>query len=140
VFFLLVYSFVTRATEFDGVQSITGDSATPNALTSMGNNALAVKTGKHLLNAGAAGSLSYSVGIDLPPALLKPVLSVDYTSGAGQDFEVAYGWRISGIQSISLAKEPYFRQQSQRDGEDIFRAAGVIGGILHDVDATQHVF
>lgn len=43
VFFLLVYSFVTRATEFDGVQSITGDSATPNALTSMGNNALAVK-------------------------------------------------------------------------------------------------
>ena len=52
-------------------------------------------------SAADKGDLVYSIPLELPPAILEPSLTLNYSSAARMDLEMSYGWSLGGITEIS---------------------------------------
>ncbi|MFT4623302.1 MAG: hypothetical protein ACI8PZ_001958, partial [Myxococcota bacterium] len=106
--------------------SVTGDGVTPGSSQLLASLAVDARLADHGVSAGASGELSYGIGLELPPALLSPELSLTYSSGAGPQSWVGRGWSLSaGMRITSLG--PREQLGAYSDTPDAVRVSG--GGL-----------
>ena len=79
-------AFATEGAIFSGLGQ-PGDGVTPSLMDELVAKGATAPSAGHIGNASAAGDFGYTVGIDLPPALCSPSLSVSYSSSSSGD-----GW------------------------------------------------
>ncbi len=131
---LLLSSTVAAAQEpADFLQlSFTGDGTTPSAMSVFEDQREGLAAPRYAVNESARGDASYSIPIELPPALVQPTLALVYSSAGGTHSHISRGWsidagmritRISGNEG-SHAYAEYMRS----DGvSEAFRVSG--GGL-----------
>ncbi|MFT4628820.1 MAG: hypothetical protein ACI8PZ_007516, partial [Myxococcota bacterium] len=111
--------------------SVTGDGIAPSAA-----EALAHPSPLKPVELGVSaqqGAASYSVPISLPPAVLMPALSLDYTSSAGPHSPLGRGWNLSsGGLTISRILGQEAAQAYGDEPITPFRVDGMVSGLLFD--------
>jgi YD repeat-containing protein len=79
---------------------IAGDGTTPTFLQFLDAQGYDFKPAINLASATVKGDVVYSYDLALPPAILKPSLTLQYSSDAGMTLEMPYGWSLDGIAEI----------------------------------------
>jgi YD repeat-containing protein len=110
-----------------------GEGATPTFLQYLDIQGYNIKAAQNLASANERGDVVVSYDIELPPALLKPTLSLSYVSGAGVDLEAPYGWGLNGIAEIRRPLEPAYE-----DDEWLISGTG-FSGVLKSSGTNQYV-
>lgn len=77
-----------------------GGGGIPTALQYLNTQGYDIKSAAHMASAMAMGDMTASYPLDLPPAILKPSLVLSYSSDAGINLEMPYGWSLEGIVEI----------------------------------------
>lgn len=80
--------------------SLPGDGTTPDAHAMAEQQREALKGPRAAATASSQGDASYSLGFDLPPALLLPEIGLSYSSATGRHSVVARGWSLNAGMSI----------------------------------------
>lgn len=123
---LILVSPVVHAEEFQIADwNIPGDGKTPTSLQYQDAQNIRVKPSKSLVGIGSRGDASWSFGIDLPPALLKPALSLGCTSSGEPNIEMTLGCAINGIAEI---RRPLQRAFSDGGKDGLVKAEFLIQG------------
>jgi YD repeat-containing protein len=108
-----------------GTYALPGDGVVPDLSLLMATIFRQPVEAKHLAGGGAKGDLTYSLSLSLPPSLLAPSLSLDYSAGGGPGYDAGYaGWNLGGITEIARPTEPAYT------GLDAYRISGALNGIL----------
>ena len=120
---------------FSGL-GIPGDGVTPSLMDELVAKGATAPSPAHVGSASAGGDFGYSVGIDLPPALFSPSLSVSYSSSSSGDGWVGRGWSIgTGMQITELSPRELATSYAGRS--DILRVSGGgLSGLLEPIDNT----
>jgi YD repeat-containing protein len=109
-----------------------GDGKTPTIFqyldTAKGTDA---KEATHFGMATSKGDGVYSYNLDLPPALLKPSLSLSYSSETEMGAETPYGWSLGGIVEIRrpLTSNGY-KIDGPKHGRDYLLSGPGLSGVL----------
>lgn len=80
--------------------NVPGDGMTPTFQQYLDMNKTQAAAASHMATANAKGDLTYSFALDLPPAILKPAISIGYNSNAGWNKELPAGWTLGGLTEI----------------------------------------
>lgn len=108
-----------------------GDGKTPTVLqyldTAKGTD---VKEAAHLGMATSKGDLVYSYGLDLPPALLKPSLSLSYSSETEMGLEMPFGWSLNGIAEIRRPLTRGYKIDGPQHSRDYLLSGSGFSGVL----------
>ncbi|MCB9682048.1 MAG: hypothetical protein H6733_11340 [Alphaproteobacteria bacterium] len=107
------------------------DASTPNYADYLSMQAPKLVGAQQLGDVGDSGELGYTVGIDLPPALLPPSVAVSYSSAAlGAPNRVATGWSLSyGMQITRPSRAA--EVGAYKDSPDTYMVTGGgLGGLL----------
>ena len=74
--------------------SFTGDGKTPSALSLYERQGRQAKGARTQASGTANGEVSYAVPLTLPPAILQPSVSLNYSSGSGDHSVLGRGWQL----------------------------------------------
>lgn len=97
---------------------VPGDGITPTFLQYLDVKGFQIKEAKHLLSSSAKGDVVYSYDLELPPALLKPSLTLAYSSASSMNIEMPYGWELKGIVEIRRPLTPAYDVKAKEDWYD----------------------
>ncbi|MBI2440408.1 MAG: hypothetical protein HYV35_03455, partial [Lentisphaerae bacterium] len=123
---------------------IAGDGKTPTFMQYLDAKGYDMKPALHLVTATSKGDVVYSYALELPPAILKPSLSLSYSSERGANIEMPYGWEISGIAEIRRplvrAYDAYKWIEDFFDNEWLVTAPGFSGTLKPSGDEDFRFF
>ncbi|MCB9672659.1 MAG: hypothetical protein H6734_24490 [Alphaproteobacteria bacterium] len=109
-----------------------GDGATPSMLDYLGSMEIQRSSASNLGSADPKGGFGYGVGLEGPPALLAPSVSLSYASDAGDGSVLARGWTLDVGMTVSALSER--ERLGDYAGLDLYRASG-LPGLLEAVPA-----
>lgn len=113
--------------------NIPGDGKTPSFMQHLDAQNVSAKPAKNLAGTTSKGNIVYSYALDLPPAILKPEVSLDYSSTGGINLEMPLGWSLGGIAEIERPSQRAF-SDGGKDGlvnaEFLARGMGFSGTLL----------
>ncbi len=128
---LLLVSSVAQASDTATLApsqlSLSGDGVTPSAVDLLERSSRHLKSASYGVGATDQGDATFGFDIPLPPALLQPSLSLQYSSGGGVT-EVGRGWSLSA--GVEVLEPVGHRRQGYDEGTYLVRGGGLFGDLL----------